>query len=51
MPLHPYLVFIILLVLASTNASATSRMGEAALVTKEGLPCFKIADEEERKRG
>ena len=51
MPLHPYLVFIILLVLASMPASATSRMGEAEVITEAGLPCFKIADEEERKRG
>lgn len=50
MPLRPSLLFT-LFFLASMNAGATSRMGEAAVVTEEGLPCFKIADEEERKRG
>lgn len=50
MSLRPSLLFTFVF-LASMNASATSRMGEAAVVTEEGLPCFKIADEEERKRG
>lgn len=50
MSLHPYML-LTFLVLASMPASATSRMGHAAVVTEAGLPCFKIADEEERKRG
>lgn len=50
MSVYPYLLLISLL-LASMPASATSRMGAAAVVTEAGAPCFRIAQEEERSRG
>lgn len=50
MPLRRH-ILLILLALASAHTNATSRMVQAAVITEAGLPCFKIADEEERVRG
>lgn len=50
MSVYPCLLLTSML-LASMPASATSRMGTAAVVTEAGAPCFKIAEEEERSRG
>jgi len=50
MSLHRH-ILLTLLALASVHANATSRMGQAAVITEAGLPCFKIADEEEQTRG
>lgn len=50
MPYRHALLFL-LAALTSVNASAWSRMGTAAVMTEAGLPCFKIASEEERSRG
>lgn len=41
----------LLAALTSVDVSAWSRMGHAAVITEAGLPCFKIANEEERSRG
>ncbi|MGK5051274.1 hypothetical protein [Janthinobacterium sp. RB2P8] len=37
----------LLATLTSIDASAWSRMGRAAVMTEAGLPCFKIANQEE----
>ena len=50
MPYRHTLLFL-LAALTNVNASAWSRMGTAAVMTEAGLPCFKIASEEERSRG
>lgn len=50
MPWRHTLLFL-LAALTSVDVSAWSRMGRAAVMTEAGLPCFKIANEEERSRG
>ena len=50
MPYRHTLLFL-LATLTTINVSAWSRMGTAAVMTEAGLPCFKIASEEERSRG
>ena len=50
MPYRHTLLFL-LATLTTIDASAWSRMGRAAVITEAGLPCFKIASEEERSRG
>ena len=50
MPYRHTLLFL-LATLTTINVSAWSRMGTAAVMTEAGLPCFKIASEEEHSRG
>ena len=50
MPYRHMLLFL-LTTLTAIDASAWSRMGRAAVMTEAGLPCFQIANEEERSRG
>ncbi|MDN2679996.1 hypothetical protein [Janthinobacterium sp. SUN033] len=49
MPYRHTLLFL-LATLTAIDASAWSRMGPAAVITEAGLPCFQIANEEERSR-
>ncbi|WP_298407254.1 hypothetical protein [Janthinobacterium sp.] len=50
MPYHHPLLFL-LATPTTIDASAWSRTGTAAVMTEAGLPCFQIANEEERSRG
>ena len=48
---YRHTLFFLRAALATIDASAWSRMGPAAVITEAGLPCFQIANEEERSRG